>query len=193
MNSGSCYMKSGRVVLSLYCLVLLVAAAGVAGAAGKQSERILVFPGATILLPRGMVIEQARDTSFAGGKRFSRSVRLPVSPDSAEPLGYWASFDRIRLRGGNQITDMAAYARFLRSTYKKQGYKKITVRARPAQQAVEETYYKPASDEWITSKTLVLNGKSLIQGFHPVSDSARGTPGAQAMRKVVLSLSPARQ
>lgn len=89
---------------------------------------------------------------------------------------------------------MAAYARFLRSTYKRQGYKNITVRARPGQQAVEETYYKPASDEWITSKILVLRGgRSFIQGFHPVIDSARDTPGARAMRKVVLSLAPAQR
>jgi len=164
-----------------------------ASAAGRQSELTTVFPGATIRLQASMTIDQIRDTSVAGTKRKSRSVRLPVSADLPAPPGYWASFDRIRLRGGNQTTDMAAYARFLRSTYKKRGYKKITVRARPAQQAVEETYYKPASDEWITSKILVLNGKSLIQGFHSVSDSARGTPGAQAMRKVVLSLSPARR
>lgn len=179
--------------LAWVCTGLCSVALHATDAAEKPSKATPVFPGATIRLAAGMTIEQARDTSFAGGKRFSRSVRLPVGPDSAEPTGYWASFDRIRLRGGNQITDMAAYARFLRGFYKKQGYEKITVRARPSQQAVEETYYKPASDEWITSKILVWDAKNFIQGFHPISDAARGTPGARAMRKVVLSLAPARR
>ena len=180
-------------LLFLACLAFVCFGSQTAGAAGKRSGTREVFPGATIRIDRGISVDRATRVSIKGTVKNVRWVRLPASGfEYAATTNAAASFERIRGRHG--ISNVSAYARMLRSIHKREGHKKVTVRARPNQKAVEETYYKPASKERITSKIMVLSGSDFIQGYYseylPIQ---RNPSGARAMREVVLSLAPGRR
>ena len=180
-------------LLFLACLAFVCFGSQTAGAAGNKSGALEVFPGATISIDRGMSVDRARRVSIKGTVKNLRWVRLPASGfEYAATTNAAASFERIRVRHG--ISNISAYARMLRSIHTREGHKKVTVRARPNQKAVEETYYKPSSQERITSKIMFPSSSDFIQGYYSEwRPSQRDTPGARAMRKVVFSLAPGRR
>jgi hypothetical protein len=124
---------------------------------------------------------------------FSKPDRWQVTPPASifrpsinsDATGY---FDLIR-SSFSLSTNLSTWAAAIRKYNKQQGFQKITVRAHPKKQEIEETYYDPKQKVHVAAKRLVISRRAYVQSYFSSLEKNIRNPGVRAMRQSALSLS----
>jgi len=181
-HANMCCQTLGSIRAKLAFFVLAVSLLYTAScdAAGGSVRREL-RSGVWVSIPKGSEV------------LFAKPDRWQVTPPAGifkpslngDATGY---FDLIRSKLPLP-TNLSVWAAAIRKYNKQQGFKKITVRAYPKQQAIEELYYDPKQKTHVAAKRLVTSGRSYVQSYFSSLEKNIRNPGVRAMRHSVLSLS----